>query len=271
MATDENTKSNQTSARNFCRIVDNLVATDKDENHFLFSQCRNRNIVVLGSQKTSNYIVGDIIRRDTYNHPYYQPRKDEQNTITYVMAPGDTACNVCIVNLIDIPPIEYYVKRSEKNRKDSTPSPMAEIDRTIYKFATNIDLIVLVCGATDFELMKNMKKWASNRGHIMALAVIGDPRLSPQYREEFIRSIRDNKEFIDNGLDHFFHKGIFCISDLSFAHFQNSDEHKLAQALVKSWRSNFLRTCVGGPNDGKYEIVLHEDKQSHSTLPCKPF
>jgi hypothetical protein len=268
MATDEKTKSNQTSARNFDRIVDNLVATDKDENHFLFSRCRNRNIVVLGSQKTSNYIVGDIIRRDTYNHPYYQPRKDEQKTITYVMAPGDTACNVCIVNLIDIPPIEYYIKRSEKTRKDSTPSPMAEIDKTIYKFATNIDLIVLVCGATDFELMKNMKKWATGREDVMALALVVHPTVNTAERESCIRAIRANKEFIDNHLNTFFGKGIFCISDLSYSSFKSQDEQAAAQLLVKDWRSKFLQACVGGKNERKYEITVHDDKQSKNSSYC---
>jgi hypothetical protein len=268
MATNEKTEINPTS---FDTIWKNLVFTDEQDNQFRFSQCRNRQIVVLNSHKTTNYIVGDIIRRDTYIYPYYQSRKDEQSTITYIMAPGDTECNVCIVNLIDIPPIEYFTKRLEKNRKDPTPSPMPKIDRTIYNFATNIDLIVLVCDANDFELMKNMKKWASNRRNIMALAVIGDPKFTPEKREEVIRSICENKEFIDNDLAQFFVKGIFCISDLSYNRFQTLEEQQLAQSFVKNWRSNFLRTCVGGPNDDKYEIQLHEDKTSNNTYPCKPF
>ena len=235
-----------------------LKFTDQQENKFQFSTCRDRHIVVLGSKKTKNYIVGDIIRHDTYDSNCSQSRKDLQNTITYIMVPDDPTCNICITNLIDTPPIETFVNRIKTKSKDPIPSPMVEIDKDIYKFTTNIDLMILVCKKDDFELMKNMKKWASDRAHILALVFIVPANYNSEQREKFISSIRENQQFTDNDLESLFEKGIFCISDLSS---NDSQDKETAQGYVDAWRSKFLRICVGDQTDIHYEIKLLDDKK----------
>lgn len=269
MSTDTKTEVEEESSTTLKNIWKNLETTDRLENNFPFSTCKNRHIVVLNSRKTKNYIVGDVIRRDTYSYPYHQQRKEEQKTITYVMVQDDPSCNVCIINLIDIPSLEHFNKCAKENAKDSSPSSIAaafmiEIDKTIYKFATSIDLIVLVCEPNDFNLMKYMKHWVSNRGHIMALVFIVSPTMTDKQREDHLVSIREHEKFRENDLGDFFDKGLFCISDLSYNHFKTAEEQTLAQTYVKDWRSKFLRVCVGGPNDKNYAIQIQDEKQGKS-------
>jgi hypothetical protein len=270
MSTDTKTEVDQKSIVKFEKIWNNLIVTDQQENKYPFSTCRNRYIVVVGSQRTKNYVVGDIIGRDYYDHPSHHPKREEHKTITYVMVQDDPTCNVCIINLIEIPPLEDFIKRSEKHSKDRLPSPMTEIDKAIYQYATDIDLIILVCEQNNIELMKNMKQWASNRGHIMAIVFVVHPKGNAEQREEFLLTIRNNPEFQRNGLGDFFEKGFFCLSNLSYSHFKNTEEQNLAQSYVKEWRSKFLRACVGSPNDKKYAITVYEDKQSKNAFPCNP-
>lgn len=251
----------ETSTSQMEEIWQNLIATDQKHNNFQFSHCRNRHIVVVGPQKTANHIVGDVIRRDHYAYPYHQSRKDEQQSITYIMVPDDATCNVCIVNLIDIPPLDNFVKRSEKDRKDSTFSPMIEVDQCIYRFATKIDLIILVCDARDIALMKAMKKWTNDRRHVMALVMIVPPTMNSEEREKSIVFLRSQAEFRDAELEDYFEKGIYCLSDFSHKRFANAEEEQRAQSLTKEWRSKFLRKCVGGPRDPPYIINLDNDKQ----------
>jgi hypothetical protein len=101
----------------------------------------------------------------------------------------------------------------------------------------------------------------------MALVFIVDPRLNIQQREELILSIHENEEFRDNELGKFFEKGILCISDLSY-HFRNTEEQQTAQNYAKDWRSKFLRTCIGGPNDKKYAISFRDENQSKNASSC---
>jgi hypothetical protein len=264
MATKTETKESEKPAVTINEIWDHLKYTDQQENKFQFSTCRDRHIVVLGSKKT-NYIVGDIIRRDTYDSNYSQSRKDLQNTITYIMMPDDPTCNICITNLIDNLPIEDFVSRIKTKSKGPIPSPMVEIDKYIYRFTTDIHLMILLCKTYDLELMKNMKEWASDRAQILALVFIVPANYNSEEREKFIISIRDNPEFKNNELESLFEKGIFCISDLSSNDFQDK---KTAQDYVDEWRSKFLRTCVGSQNDTHYEIKLPDDKkQSKQTFP----
>jgi hypothetical protein len=49
------------------------------------------------------------------------------------MVHHDPTYNVCIINCV------------KTKAKDPLPSPMPEIDRHIYRFATNIDFIIFVC------------------------------------------------------------------------------------------------------------------------------
>jgi len=256
------------SAITFDQIWNNLVVIDQNENRFQFSACRNRHIVVLGSQKTKNYVVGDVIRGDTYNSNSNHQRKEERKTITYVMVQDDPSCNVCIVNLIDMPPLEHFIKHSEKHSNDPLSSPMAEVDKTIYKYATYIDLIILVCEENNFELMKNMKKWTVNQGHIMALVFIVDPNWNIEQREKFLLSIQNNQEFKENNLIDLFDNGIYCISDLSYNHFRSRKEKEMAQIYVKEWRPKFLAACVGGQKNKKYAVQLRDEKQSRKKLSC---
>lgn len=262
MDTDTNSNSETNNKHKpLTEIWKNLEVTDQEDNRFRFSHCRNRHIIVLGRQKTANHIVGDLIVRDKYTYPNYIPRKSQQKTITYVTVKDDPSCNICIINLIDIPPIEYFIKQTQKKPNEPTPSPINEIDKTIHKFATNIDFIILVCGEKDYELMKSMKVWALNRGYIMALVFIVNPNLNMEQREEFLSSIRNHKEFVENNLEEFYKKGLFCISDLSY-NFRNEEEQKMAQNYVIEWRSKFLRTCIGNSNDQQYEIVIHDENQT---------
>ncbi len=144
---------------------------------------------------------------------------------------------------------------------------MAEIDKTIYKYASYIDLIIFVCDHNDLEAMKNMKKWASNRGHIMALVFIVNPKDTTEKREKIKSSILNNEKFIEYGLGDFFEKGIFCISDLSY-NFRSREDLNLAQNNVKEWRSKFLRACIGDRNDTKYPIQPRDEKHSKYSAGC---
>jgi len=270
MIKDTETEVDQKSTEKFKEIWNNLVVTDQQENRFPFSACRNRHIVVLGSQKAKSYVVGDVIGRDNYDHPSHHPRREEQKTITYLMVQDDPTCNVCIINLIEIPPLEDFIKRSEKHSKDRLPSPMAEIDRAIYKYASKIDLIILVCERNNIEWMINMKQWALDRGHIMAVVFVLNPICTAEQREEFLLSIRNNPEFKKNGLGEFFEQGLFCLSNLSHNRFENQKQKNTAQSYVKEWRSKFLRACVGSPNDKPYKITNYNDKQSKNGSSCNP-
>lgn len=246
-------------------IWQDLRAMDREENDFQFSSCRNRQIVILGPNKTNNHAVGDVIRRSQYAYPYYQARKDEQKTVTYVMVPDDANCNVCIANVIDIPPLENFVKRSEKTRKDPTISPILEVDQCIYRFATKIDLIILVCDARDILLMKAMKKLANDRRNVMALAMIVSPEKTNEERDNIIADLQNQPEFLEAQLKDFFQKGIFCLSNFSYKQFANEEQQQQAQLLTQEWRSKFLRTCVGGPKDPPYTINLSNKRDTKDT------
>jgi hypothetical protein len=246
-------------------IWNNLEQTDKEENQFQFSNCKDRYIVVLGSKKTDYCVVGDIIQNNTYGDHNLQQINEERETRTYVTVHDNPLCDVCVITLIDLLPLEHFIKRAKSNSEDPSPSPMAEIDKTIDKFATSIDLIILVCQEDNFELMKNMKKWASDRGHVMALVFIVDPNLNMEQREKIILSTRGNKEFADNELGDLFDKGIYCISDLSRNDFKTLKEREMAQRYVTEWRQKFLQRCVGGMNDKPYTITIRDDIQSKNS------
>ena len=116
-------------------IFKKLRKFDEEENKFQFSKCRERYIVVIGSKSTARHILGNAVRRDQFDKLDYAQKSE-----TFLMVPDDPTCNICIVKLIELQPLENYKPPPDK-KSQIVPSPMPNIDRAIHRYATKIHLI----------------------------------------------------------------------------------------------------------------------------------